>query len=120
MYPPRLADELRRRGHDVVAVAERPELRTTDDEPLLMTATTERRALVTENVADYPDIVAALALDEKTHGGVVLVASRTFPRTERGFGMLMRALEAYLVLQTDVDAVPGGVHWLQPTPDPAI
>lgn len=117
MYAPSLAGELRRHGHDVVGVAERPELRQMEDEPLLMWATEQGRVLVTENVADYPDIVAALALDERTHSGVVLVASRAFPRTERGLGLLVRSLEAYLKEHVAEQKVPGGLDWLRPIAD---
>lgn len=112
MYPPRLAQELVRRGHDVRAVVDRPELRALDDEVLLLAATAEGRALVTENVVDLPEIAAALEAEGREHRGIVLVSSRTFPRTERGFGQLLRALDAYLTEHERDPAVGGGVHWL--------
>lgn len=114
MYPPRLAQELRRRGHDVAGVAERPELRASEDEALLVVATAEGRVLVTENVVDFPEIVATRGAEQQGHSGVILVPSRTFPRTERGFGTLVRALAAYLGLHADDEAVPDGLHWLSP------
>lgn len=113
MYPPKIGEELRRRGHDVAAVAERPAMRGIDDEPLLIAAATEQRVLVTENVADFPDIVAAL----RTEGRdvcVILVTLRTFPRTARGSGLLIRALDAYLEAHTADRTVAGGTHWLSP------
>lgn len=112
MYPPRLADELRKRGHDVVAVAERPHLRATEDDALLMAATAEERVLVSENVVDFPEIAAALAADEQPQCGVILVPARTFPRTERGLGLLVRSLDAYLAERTAEPTVSGGIHWL--------
>jgi len=112
MYPSKLARELKRRGHDVVAVEGRPELRAMEDEALLMAGTAEGRVLVTENVADYPEIAATLATEEQANCGVIVVPSRTFPRTERGLGLLIRALEAYLVEHSDAQSVPGGIHWL--------
>lgn len=114
MYPPKLAEELRRRGHEVIAVAELPELRASEDEVLLLAATADRRVLVTENIVDYPEIVATLNDERRVHMGVVLVSSRTFPRTERGLGALLRALDGYLVQRVDEEAVPGGIHWLVP------
>lgn len=116
MYPPSLAHELRRRGHDVVAVEDRPQLREMEDEALLMAGTAEGRALVTENVADYPEIAATLATEERAHCGIILVPSRTFPRTDRGLGLLVRALEAYLRQHSDEESVPGGIRWLSAPP----
>ncbi|MDE3103224.1 MAG: DUF5615 family PIN-like protein [Chloroflexota bacterium] len=112
MYPPRLAHELARRGHDVRAVVDRPELRAMDDEALLLAATTEGRVLVTENVVDFPEIAAALKAEGREHRGIVLVSSRAFPRTERGFGQLLRALDAYLTEHERDQAVGVGIHWL--------
>jgi len=112
MYPSRLAMELRRRGHDVVATQERPDQRETDDEPLLLIATSERRALVTENVADFPDIVTSLTEEQRSHSGVLLVSSRTFPRTEDGLGLLVRALDAYLTERPGDDELRDRMEWL--------
>jgi predicted nuclease of predicted toxin-antitoxin system len=114
MYPPRLAEELRRRGHEVIAVAEIPELRASEDEVLLLAATADRRVLVTENIVDYPEIVATLNDERQVPTGVILVSSRSFPRTERGLGALVRALDGYLGQRADEDTVPGGIHWLVP------
>lgn len=112
MYPPRLAEELRARGHDVVTIADRPELKGKDDEPLLFAATAEGRVLVSENVSDFPDIIAVLTTEGRPVCGVVLVASRTFPRTDRALGQLIRALDAYLKDRVATERVPGGLHWL--------
>ncbi len=113
MYPPRLALELVRRGHDVAAVADRAELRSREDEALLLAATAEERVLVTENVIDFPGIAAAFAVDERSHCGVILVSSRSFPRTDRGFGLLLRALDSYLAEHSAARTVSGGIHWLR-------
>jgi hypothetical protein len=52
-YPPSIADGLRARGHDTVAVVERPELRSLSDPDVFAHAQGEQRTVVTENVADY-------------------------------------------------------------------
>lgn len=57
MYPAALADQLRNRGHDVSAVTERREFRSLPDADLFAVAQQERRALVTENIADFIPIV---------------------------------------------------------------
>lgn len=86
-----------------------------EDEPLLIAATSEDRVLVSENVADFPEIVAMLGAEGRSHSGVILVASRTFPRTERGFGQLVRALDAYLGRLAAEQTVRDGLHWLSTT-----
>lgn len=53
MWTPDIAVQLRRRGHNVVAVAERPDLRGQPDALIFAAAQSEERAVVTENVADY-------------------------------------------------------------------
>ena len=53
MHAPGVAVQLAGEDFDVVAVATQPSLRGMADEELLAYAATERRALVTENVADF-------------------------------------------------------------------
>ena len=52
MYPIFISRELRARGHDVVSVHEAPGGGSPDDE-VLDYASSEGRAVVTENVRDY-------------------------------------------------------------------
>jgi len=51
MWPPIIAAELRRRGHEVIAVAERAELHGQPDEVVFAAAQAEGRTLLTENAA---------------------------------------------------------------------
>jgi hypothetical protein len=51
-YAKEIAARLRNRGHDAVSVTERPDLIGLADEDLLLEASSERRALLTENWAD--------------------------------------------------------------------
>jgi predicted nuclease of predicted toxin-antitoxin system len=56
-----IAEELRKRDVDAVAVQkERPELEGQDDDVVLRTATVERRVVVTNNVRDCAPLVRAL------------------------------------------------------------
>lgn len=116
MFPPRLAAELRKRGHDVAAVAERAELRSHDDEAILSAATADDRVLVTEDVTDFIEITTAYASDGRPHGGVVLVSSNTFPRNERALGVLVRAIDALLNDHEGDRTVPASVEWLRRAP----
>jgi predicted nuclease of predicted toxin-antitoxin system len=57
MFSPAIASELRERDHNVIAVADRPDLRPKSDEEIFAWASTERRWLLTENVKDFRPIM---------------------------------------------------------------
>ena len=54
MFSPAVAAELRARGHDGIAVADLPDLRSKCDEEVFAWASAENRWLLTENVKDCP------------------------------------------------------------------
>lgn len=116
---PNVAASLRERGHDVVAVAERTELRGRRDIDVLIAASAERRAVVTEDVRDFRTIAARRLSSRKPHSGVVLVPQRAFPRRRDGFGRLIRALDALLAAHPGDDDLVGDVIWLRPLPEDA-
>jgi predicted nuclease of predicted toxin-antitoxin system len=95
-FSPEIARQLRRRGNDVVAARERTELHGSSDRELLAAATEDRRAVVTENVADFVELHRQSGLRGEPHAGIVFTSPRGFPRTRRGIGKLVRALEALL------------------------
>jgi predicted nuclease of predicted toxin-antitoxin system len=70
MYAAAVAEQLRRRDHDVIAVAERADLRGSTDEDLLAWARIEDRALVTDNQRREPTlrIVPAVAVLDRARG----------------------------------------------------
>lgn len=113
-YPPRIAVELRRRGHDVVAAPERSELRGLGDVALFALMVGERRAILTENAADFLPLVHAAAVRGTDHFGVVLTSPRQFPRTSRAIGRLVVALDAFLSARPADDALRGQSWWLEP------
>jgi len=57
MFSPAIAAELRDRGHDVIAVADRPDLRAKSDEEIFAWASAEQRWLLAENVKDFRPIM---------------------------------------------------------------
>jgi hypothetical protein len=77
-------------------------------------AATERRALVTENVADFLPLLATAAIRGDDHFGVVLTSSRQFPRRRRAIGRLVVALDAFLATHPADDALRGQSWWLEP------
>ena len=109
MWPPAIASALRARGHDVVAVAERPELRGWADETIFQEALVRGRAIVTENAADYRPLAARALRAGRRSPALILTSDRAYPRADRRtIGRLVVALDA---LVSTRDAIEGE-HWL--------
>lgn len=89
-----IADPLRRRGYDVVAVVEDASLVSTPDEDLLAHATEQQRVLVTANIADFAAIAGDWRTGGRVHHGIVYVAYRTFGQDRSFIGALVDALGA--------------------------
>ncbi len=114
MVPAAVAMALRARGHDVVAVQEDAALRLSSDEELFEIAQSLRRAVVTENVADFRPLDARMQGRGQAHHGLVLTTNRSFPRhSSRVVGALTVALAAYLDDLADGAAPASVVHWLE-------
>jgi NAD(P)-dependent dehydrogenase (short-subunit alcohol dehydrogenase family) len=112
MYPPAIARGLGRRGHDVVAITERADLRSAEDATVCAIAQQEQRAVVTENVADF--VLLADAADQRgaSHYGLVLVDPAKYPRgAHRTIGRLVRALDRLLGEHPTAEST-GARHWL--------
>lgn len=109
-FSPAIARQLRSRGNDVVAARERVELHGLDDRELLALATTERRAIVTENVADFAELHRQSVVRGDPHAGLVFTSPRRFPRTRRAIGRLVRGLDR-LVAEGPND-LDGQTWWL--------
>ena len=86
MFSPAIAVQLRRRHHDVVAVAAEPALRSMTDGELLGWSVTQRRRIVTENVKDFRLLVARHRIDSSDSPLVLHTSSRTFPRSPHSIG----------------------------------
>ena len=113
-FSPEAAESLRRRGHDVVAIAEREDLRGRDDIEIVVAAAAEERVVVTENARDFVPIGSRRLPSRKPHHGVVLVPRR-YPRLSDRLGPLIRALDALLAAHPGDDDLVGEVIWLQRT-----
>jgi predicted nuclease of predicted toxin-antitoxin system len=106
MLPDAVAEQLRARGYDVIAVTERTDLRGRSDSTLLNTAQLESRAVVTENIDDFRTLAGAMITSGAHHTGLVLTSSRAFPRgNPRTIGRLVTALERLL------ETPPEGDSW---------
>jgi Domain of unknown function (DUF5615) len=109
-YSPVIASELRKRGHDAVAAIER-EWHYLSDEELLGACAVERRALATNNVADFMAIVRAWAAQGRPHSGVIFTSDRTMPRTRATIGQYVAALSDLHGQHSDGDFTDR-VHWI--------
>jgi len=108
----RIALELRRQGHDVVAVLERPDLQRAADETLWAAARAERRVIVTQDVGDFMRLASRDAAIGKPQPGLVLIHRRRCPRANRHIGQLLASLNALLAANPADDALAGRVAWL--------
>ena len=113
-YSPTIAAQLRQRRHDVTAARAQPDLHGLPDAALLAFATGQRRAVVTENVADFVELHRAAVITGHRHFGIVFTSSRRFPRNTRSIGRMVRALDALLAANRSDDALLNQTWWLQP------
>jgi hypothetical protein len=102
MLPRSVAEQLRIRGHDVVAVTEHPLLRGQSDSHVFEVAHAEIRVVVTENAGDFR-VLAALWLQRgQSHGGMVFTSPKRWPLGDpRTVGRLVTALDD--LIRSNVD-----------------
>jgi hypothetical protein len=110
MFSPAVAAELRALGHDVIAVADRPDLRSKSDEEVFAWANGEKRWLLTENVKDFRPIMLRALQAGSPDCGLLFTSSRVFPRSRKNPGPLIGALHAWLTAEPP--APPVTESWL--------
>lgn len=96
MHSPVVAAALRELGHDVVAVADDPTLRSKADPELASWAVQQGRCIVTENVKDFRRILVRCIEAGLEEPHLLYTSSRRFPRSRHNPGPLIRALDAWL------------------------
>jgi hypothetical protein len=94
---PKVGRRLEEKGHDVRALDQEPELEGLDDAEVLALAASERRILVTHNVADFPPILREWAAAQRAHAGVILV----YGIDHSEFALIARGIERWLQLRPD-------------------
>ena len=114
---PEIARQLRVRGHDVIAVGERPELRGRPDRVHFASLPEQQRAIVTRDLGDYRPLLAEAVRRGSTTYGIICM-SQSFALNRSGIGQLVRALEALLEAHHAPDAITkrGGEIWLEDPP----
>lgn len=111
---PDIARLLRKGGDDVIAIAERPELREIPDADVLAMALADRRAVVSEDARDFAILHRRLLDDGRTHYGIVLTSARRFRRRKGAVRPLLAALRGLLRAHPTEDALRDQLVWLAP------
>jgi hypothetical protein len=110
MWPPMIAEQLRRRGHDVVAVAERLDLRSKGDSTVFNAAQAEARVVVSEDIRGFRALARLVLESGGSHAGLIFTSNASFPRGRgRAFGSLIVSLHELLLSDSDLTDCE---HWL--------
>jgi hypothetical protein len=80
MFSSTIAQQLRAKGHDVLAVVADPALTALPDDQVLAQAAAAGRALVTANIKDFMPLDAEYRAAGHEHAGLILVSAKTFPQ----------------------------------------
>jgi predicted nuclease of predicted toxin-antitoxin system len=112
MFAPVVAEALRDKGYDVVAVVAEAGLRALSDDEVYAWAAAQGRCLVTENVKDFRPILTRAEDVGGPVAALLFTSSRTFPRVRRNPGPLIDALDTWL---RATGPTPVSVEqWMQP------
>ena len=105
---PEIARQLRVRGHEVLAVGERHDLRGRSNRVHLASQPDQRRVIVTRDLGDFRPLLA----------GALRSGTRRFSLSRRGIGRVVHALDALLQSHPGDDAIVsrGGEIWLEDPP----
>ncbi len=115
MFPQAMANQLNAKGHDARAIVADPEFAGLPDEDVLIGATEAGRALVTANIKDFMPIDARYRAVSRSHAGLVMVSSKTFPQGRAYVIAVTSALDALLTTEGGIQ--PGGVTFLARSQD---
>lgn len=108
MVPRSIARELRDAGHDVDAVVEHPELRGLPDHEQFGRATSDGRAFVTYDTADYVPIAARRAAEGQEHPGLILLSAERLPQ-----GSPAAVVKSLTMLLAGDGLGASFIHWAQ-------
>ena len=99
-----IAEQLRAKGHDVLAVVSDPALTGLADDQILAHATAAGRALVTANIKDFMPLDARYRAAGQAHAGLVLLSAKTFPQDRSFTTAIITALSALLDQPNPIEA----------------
>lgn len=110
-YHPAIAEQLRKRGHDVVTAFEQG-WHEFDDTALLDACVGQSRTVLTNNVDDFVGLAHEYLATGSTHHGIVLTSDLGYSRRVTGIGRLVNALDTLLRDNPAEDALLDQVRWL--------
>jgi hypothetical protein len=110
MFSGAIAEQLRAKGHDVLAVVADLALVGLPDEQILALAATTGRALVTANIKDFVPLDTRYRAASQEHAGLILVSAKTFPQDRSYTAAITSALSALLGQSAPLQ--PGQVAFL--------
>jgi hypothetical protein len=99
-----IADQLRKRGHDVLAVVADASLVGLPDDQILAWAAAADRAMVTANIRDFMPLDAEYKAAGRQHAGLILISTKAFPQDRSFTGAIVDALAALLARPDGIGA----------------
>ncbi len=113
MISPRVARELREHGHDVHAVKkDRPDLASRSDREIVRQMAAERRAIVTNDIADFHTIHDRFLATEEEHSGMIFTFDTTMPRTKNTIPQWVQVLAQLIDHHPNDDSLRNRTHHL--------
>jgi hypothetical protein len=112
MLSPLIAQELRSRGHDVLAVAGNRDYEGMSDPEVMTLARTEHRAIVTNNLRDFrPLHHEAIMPGSAGHYGMSFMPGH-YRRAKSDTGRIVAALQTVLAQYPGENDLANGETWL--------
>jgi hypothetical protein len=115
-YSQLIAEQVRERSHDVIAVTERTDLIGLRDVELFALLPAERRAIMTEKWGDFQRELQNAAATGMTHYGVLFTSRKQLPRDKQTIGLYVRVLDEFLANHRAEDALLNSYRWLPDRP----
>jgi predicted nuclease of predicted toxin-antitoxin system len=91
-----IAEQLRAKGHDFLAVVADPALTALPDDQILAHAARTERALVTANIKDFMPLDTRYRAASQEHAGLILISAKTFPQDRTYTAAITSALAILL------------------------
>jgi hypothetical protein len=92
MFSGTIAQQLRAKGHDVIAVVAEPALVSLPDDQILAHAAATGRALMTANTKDFVLLDGQYRAAGQSHAALILVSAKAFPQDRSFVGAVAGAL----------------------------
>jgi predicted nuclease of predicted toxin-antitoxin system len=111
MIPPQVALGLRKAGYEVQAIKrDRNDLLGSSDLELVRLMATERRAIVTNDIADFQAIHDRFLATDDEHYGMVFTFDATMPRNKDAIPQWVQTLTELLADHPEDDSLRNQIH----------